>query len=531
MAKFKHADSSQGLFMTVNLDKQLEPGTFEWTVDYLIDRMDMSLYEKKYNNDEKGAGAYHPRLLLKVILFSYSRGHLSSRDIERVCRENIVAKALAKDSEPDHSTIAAFISGNSEAVEGLFVQVLLQCSELDLITGEMFGLDGCKRPSNASKEWSGKIEELKTKREKLKKYIKRLIEQHKNLDQDKSVQKKQDKYKKTMGDAKKRRERTVKRLKKKMKKLEKFLEEAEPKLGVSGEEVKTNVTDPQSAYIKTGEGYIQGYNGITVSDAANQVIICAKAIGSGPESGSFPQMLDKLNENMKAVTKRKEPLKKSLVLGDTGFFTEANLQEAAKRKIEVLIPDHQFRQRDPYFAEKKNEKVRKQPKRFTQENFKYDKKKKVYECPAGESLEYKGTVTLRNNSGGKYQAKRGTCVKCSLKDKCITLKKKSSDNPARTLYIPLRKYKENLSEKMRGKIDDAVNRELYSRRMQIIEPVFANITYCKGMNRFMLRGEKKVNLQWQLYCIVHNIGKCINPINAKNSHKRCKGKNKMKKAA
>jgi len=77
------------------------------------------------------------------------------------------------------------------------------------------------------------------------------------------------------------------------------------------------------------------------------------------------------------------------------------------------------------------------------------------------------------------------------------------------------RYSENLSEKMKKKIDDPAYRELYSRRQQIIEPVFADITYCKRMNRFTLRSEEKVNTQWLLYCIVHNIGKCIKPIEEK----------------
>jgi len=72
-----------------------------------------------------------------------------------------------------------------------------------------------------------------------------------------------------------------------------------------------------------------------------------------------------------------------------------------------------------------------------------------------------------------------------------------------------------LSEKMREKIDNPAYRELYSRRMQIIEPAFSDITYCKGMNRFTLRTEKKVNIQWKLYCTVHNIGKCIRPLGMK----------------
>ena len=153
MARFKEYDKSQGLFLTVNLEEQLLPGTFEWTLDYLIDKMDMSLFEKRYNNDEMGAKAYPPNALLEVIIYSYSLGIISSRKIEKACRTNINLKALAKDAEPDHDTIATFISRNNEAVSDLFTQVVLQCGELELITGEMFAIDGCKLPSNADKEW------------------------------------------------------------------------------------------------------------------------------------------------------------------------------------------------------------------------------------------------------------------------------------------------------------------------------------------------------------------------------------------
>jgi transposase len=142
MARFKHTEPSQGQFMTVNLSAQLVPGTFEWTLEYLINKMDLSLYEQNYNNDEQGADAYPLRILLKVIFFCSSRGILSSRKMERACKENIVTKALAVDCEPDHSSIATFISARREEVKDLFAQVLMQCGELDLITGEMFAPDG-----------------------------------------------------------------------------------------------------------------------------------------------------------------------------------------------------------------------------------------------------------------------------------------------------------------------------------------------------------------------------------------------------
>jgi hypothetical protein len=315
-----------------------------------------------------------------------------------------------------------------------------------------------------------------------------------------------------MGDDQERRQRAIERMEKKLKKLDEFLKDAKPREGVSGGEVQSNITDNESALIKSPHGYIQGYNGIAMVDSGSQVIVCAEAVGSGPESGSVPKMLDKLEENMQKVTGEEKPLKDSLVEGDTGFFSEDNLHEAKKRGIEALIPDPQFRQRDPYFAEKKAQKVHKE-KRFSQEDFTYEKKKDRYICPAGEALEYKGKADLRNNSGRKYQARRSSCAKCPLIEQCIA--RRTAKKPVRTLFIADRKYEENLSEKMREKIDDPVYRELYSRRMQIVEPVFANITYCKGMNRFMLRGEEKVDSQWKMYCIVHNLGKCMNALGKK----------------
>jgi transposase len=508
MARFKNDDNSQGLFLTVNLSEQLLPGTFEWTVNYLIDRADLSLFEQNYHNDEKGAAAYSPQILLKAILYCYSKGILSSRPIEQACKNHIIVKSLAADNEPDHDTIATFVSINSKAVKDLFTQVLMQCGELELITGEMFSLDGCKLPSNASKEWSGTIESLKKKKAKLEKHVARLVERHRKLDTDEKAKKKQEPYRKTMGDDRERRERGIERMEKKLKKLDEFLKIAQPRAGASGEEVQSNITDKESARIKGPHGYIQGYNGIAIADSGNQIIVSAEATGKS-ERESFPNMLDRLEENMKKVTGKEKLKKKTLCLGDTGFFSEENLQEASKRETPTTIPDPQFRQRDPDFEGREKAQGK---KRYAAKDFKYNQRRDAYRCPAGKILMCKGEVKLRNNEGKKYQALARDCGRCPLIEKCIAMKNKNGKKHVRTLYIAAKKYEKNLSEKMRKKIDDPAYRELYSRRQQIIEPVFSDIEYCKGMDRFTLRTTEKIDIQWKLYCIVHNIGKCIRPL-------------------
>jgi len=512
MARFKYTDNSQGQFIQVNLQEQLLLGSFEWTIDYLINTMDLSLFEQNYHNDEKGAAAYPPKVLLKAILYCYSRGKLSSRRIEKACKNNVIVKALAEDTEPDHDTIATFVSTNSEAVKDLFTQVLLKCSELKLLTGEMFAIDGCKLPSNASKEWSGKISDLKKKKTDLEKLLLRIIHQHKELDHNNKAKEIQEPFRKTIGEDKERHKRHVKRIKAKLKKIDQFLSTQEPKLGPSGQEVQSNITDNESARIKGPHGYIQGYNGIAIADASNQIIIAAEAIGSGAESGCLPEMLDSLEANMQKVTGKKQPLKKSLVLGDTGYFSEVNLQEAKRRNIEVLIPDPQFRKRDPSFDDRQKYKDTNVKKYFDIDDFTYNKKEDCYICPAGKALPYKCDVEFkaRGTRGKQYRSKKSVCSVCKLKGQCIN--RKEGKGEFRALFIIQRLHEENLSEKMRVKIDNPAYRELYSRRMQIIEPVFANMTYCKGMDRFTLRTKRKVNIQWQLYCIVHNMWKCIKPL-------------------
>ncbi len=90
-------------------EQHILPGTFEHTLNYLIDHeVDFSVFEARYRNDETGAPAYDPAILLKIILYAYARGIISSREIERCCRENLIFMALSADTQPHFSTLAGF---------------------------------------------------------------------------------------------------------------------------------------------------------------------------------------------------------------------------------------------------------------------------------------------------------------------------------------------------------------------------------------------------------------------------------------
>jgi len=164
MAQYKQCDYSQSIFVPVYLKDQLMPGTLEFAIHTLVEkRMDLSIFDGQYNNDETGRKAYDPKVLLKIVLLAYSRGIISSRQIERACNENIIFMALACGQCPDHSTIAKFVSSMKDQVLPLFRDVLLVCEQQGLLGGTFFALDGCKLPTNASKDKSGKFNEIRRK--------------------------------------------------------------------------------------------------------------------------------------------------------------------------------------------------------------------------------------------------------------------------------------------------------------------------------------------------------------------------------
>jgi transposase len=237
----------------INYLDQLQAGTFEHAIHHLIDsRLDLSVFYPKYKNDKNGRPAYDPAALLKIILFAYSKGITSSREIQWCCETNIIFKALSCDSVPHWTTIAAFVSGRKQEIESVFEQVLLICHEQGLLGNELFAIDGCKMSSNAAKEWSGTFKELQEKRDKLKRQISYHMNEHEKLDNNEAADEAR----------KQRTAQAIDTLNKAHDKIEKFLTEKEPRMGKGKrpQEVKSNITDNESGKMTTSKGTIKGYN-------------------------------------------------------------------------------------------------------------------------------------------------------------------------------------------------------------------------------------------------------------------------------
>jgi len=505
MPRYKPYDFNQLMMVPVSLEEQLAPGTLEYAIHRIIEeRIDTSIFDEKYHNDETGRCAYPPKVLLKIVLFAYSRGILHSRRMERACKENIIFMALACGQKPDHSTLAAFVSEmGEETIVNLFTQVLLVCEEEGLLGGTHFSLDGLRLSSNASKEWSGTQGELLKKKEKLEKKVKEAIQEHRKADGGGGDP-----------DDDRKRER-IQRLEQQAERIGKFLAENGPKCGSRGKEVQSNVTDNESAKMVTSHGVVQGYNANALVDEQRQVVVHAEAFGAGDDASIAGPMLKAAKQTLTAVGLGEEPLKGKIISADTGYYSNANLKACRDEEVDAYIPDRGFRNRDPRFAEarrhrrsvdKHKMRYKSKKKYFSSADFTLDNSSGKLICPAGQRLCFNGRNTeITGYHGVAYQAPRNTCPTCHLRSKCL----RNPKTKQRQVYMILSKPTGGLANEMKQKIDTPEGRKIYSKRLWIVEPVFGNIRAQKELDRFTLRGRRKVNIQWKLYCLIHNIEKIL----------------------
>ncbi len=514
MPRYKPFNYAQMTMIPISLEKQIVEGTLEHTIHYTVEkRMDTDIFEERFRNDDTGSPAYHPKVLLKVILLGYSRGLVSSRDIEKACRENVVFMALAGEQKPDHSTIAHFVSSMKREIIHLFRDILLVCEEMELLGGTHFSLDGLRLSSNASKEWSGTFNELQKKRSKLEKRLKEVVREHQHNDKTREIPSAP--YKKQ-----------VKRLEQKIQKLEKFLSENKPKSGKTRKELQSNITDNESAKMVTSHGVVQGYNAQALVDDKHQIILHAEAFGNTQDHDNLGPMLDEGKENLLAIGKREDYFKEKKFTADSNYYDRKNLQICESQELDAYIPDQQFRKRDERYAEQKrfragvNRRPKKQdkdkaprPEKFHNEDFQLQVGNDTYICPNKKVLKLKvRRHYIRNVVYRHYQSRKQDCRDCPFRERCLA----KPTTMVRHLLIPLENREQKsregsipITQRMKDKIDTPEGKAIYSRRLAIVEPVFANIRSQKRLDRFTLRSKAKVDIQWMLYCLVHNLEKIL----------------------
>ena len=227
MANYKPDFSCQAKFIPVDFSLQILPGTFEYALNHIVNHhLDLKPFDELYNNDAKGAAAYSPAVMLKIILYAYAHGIISSRRIAQACETNITLMALCGDVQPHFTSIASFVANMHSQITPLFTQVLMICEE-----------------------HSGTHDELARKAKRLRLASQRILAHHIAQDKQPDTLPQQETQHQQILD------KTAQR-------IEAFLDNdnTQERLGTNNKPIKSNITDNDSAKMLTNKGTMQGYN-------------------------------------------------------------------------------------------------------------------------------------------------------------------------------------------------------------------------------------------------------------------------------
>jgi transposase len=500
MPRYKRIDTNPR-FLAVDLAQQLLPGTFEHAVHHLLEhQIDVSVFDARFRNDAVGATAYPPRMLLQVVLCAYAHGIVSSRGIARACEEHVTFIALCGDTRPHFTTLAHFISTADDAIAAVFAAVLAICDRQGLIGRSMFAIDGVKLPSNASKHRSGTRAELAARATKLEAAAATMLARHRAADRA-PVEPEL---------AAKDGERLA-RLEADAAQIRTWLT-AHPtdRHGPTGGVRKSNCTDNESAKMATGNGVIQGYTGVAAVDAAHQIVVAAQAYGTGAEQECLLPVVTALAPLRAADT---------LITADAGYHSEANLAALAAANIDALIADGQLRARDERFRshdrhralpDPLHDKTRVMAQRsvFAPDDFTYDPVARTCICPAGKSLYRKGAkLATKGHIADRFQGAKRDCGPCPLRGQCLRTPARTATRQVAFFTGKTPARLESHTARMQRRIDRPEERARYAQRFAVAEPVFGNLCANKRLDHFTLRGQRKVDAQWKLFCLVQNIEK------------------------
>ena len=245
------------------------------------------------------------------------------------------------------------------------------------------------------------------------------------------------------------------------------------------------------------------------------MVVHAAAYGQAQEHDLLLPMVAATRDNFRAIGQEEDIFKHTALATDSGFHTEENVQALFEQKIDAYIADNQFRKRDPRFATAGRHRARHLAEQrkskascYRPADFVYEAASQTCICPAGKALYRNGShCWIGGYEAVKFQGPKRHCEPCTHRDRCLRHPDRTPKRQVVFVKDRTQSVKQSYTTKMKQKIDTPEGRQQYSRRLGIVEPVFGHITSSIGLKRFSLRGWVKVNIQWKLFCIVHNLTK------------------------
>lgn len=370
---FRSYNPKQLYLLPPSLDDWLPQDHLARFISETVDQMDLSALITAYRSNGQGSAAYHPAMMVKILLYAYCMGIPSSRKIAKALVDDVAFRWLAAGNFPDFRTISEFRRRHLKALQDLFPQILLLCKASGLVKAGIIALDGTKVKANASLRRNRTYDQLSKEERHLREKVEALLSQAERTDQEEDRlygDKRGDELPEELNTAEKRLTR-IKEAKRYLeeeakKKAEvKKQSELQKKCGRKSQksddtvkpEAKVNMTDPESRIQKTSKGYIQGYNAQAVA-TEDQIVIACDVVNEANDIHQLRPMVEQAQENLSKLE-----VKAKTVLADAGYCSEANLEYLeSKDGIKGLVSTR--KERETRKAESSSQKPKRRLERY-----------------------------------------------------------------------------------------------------------------------------------------------------------------------
>ena len=317
-----------------------------------VSQLDLGAVLRRYRHG-RGPQAYHPQMLLTVLLYGYCTGVFSSRKIASRCETDVAFRVLSAGQFPDFRTLSDFRKDHLPVFKQLFLAVLRLCKEAGLARLGHLSLDGTKFQANASKHKAMSYRRIQEAEPQLEQEIRELVQKAADADAAEDAEYGPDQRGDELPEELRRREGRLAKIREAKRRLEerartRAREQAAAR-GATPEEVaaaeaaaqpspkeQSNFTDPDSRIMKTKTGWVQGYNAQVLVNEAG-IILAEEVTASHADSPRLVPVLDQLDANLRAIGVPEKERWNGVFTADAGYCSEANLTDLAARPIDAYV--------------------------------------------------------------------------------------------------------------------------------------------------------------------------------------------------
>ena len=338
-------DPDQQLLLPAALQEWLPEDHLAYFISDVVDQLDLSAITVRYEQERRGGPPYHPRMMVKVLLYGYCTGVASSRRIAQRLHEDIAFRVLAANNTPDFRTVSDFRKDHLEALGELFLQVLELCQQAGLVKLGHVALDGTKVRANASKHKAMSYGRMKEKEAQLQAEVDELLRKAQEVDEEEDRRYGKDKRGDELPEELAFREGRLRKIREAKAALEaEALAEAEQAEsegrnhpGVPDDKAQRNFTDPDSRIMPGpgGREFQQSYNCQAVVDSEHQVIVAARATDQPSDKGQAVSMIEETILNVGTVPKE--------VSADAGYYSAKEVEELCTLGVDPFVAPEKTR--------------------------------------------------------------------------------------------------------------------------------------------------------------------------------------------